>query len=116
MINGEFSAAMDDCALWLNGRGVGARFDGSYTINGGSTRIGDCNFRNNSANWDDGFKAQTQAFLERQMQAFEQQTFGYVFWNFKTETATAWSLFDLDRLGLVPQPLNNYKYGNVICT
>ncbi|KAF8825147.1 hypothetical protein HHX47_DHR7000093 [Lentinula edodes] len=34
-IEGEWSTAPTDCALWLNGRGVGARWDNSY--NGGAS-------------------------------------------------------------------------------
>ena len=34
---------MTDCAQWLNGRGVGARYDGTYNVNGqGSSYIGSC--------------------------------------------------------------------------
>ena len=29
-IAGEFTGAMTDCAMWVNGRGIGARYDGSY--------------------------------------------------------------------------------------
>ena len=38
-IVGEWSLAAYDCAKWLNGRGVGARYDGSYP---GSYYIGNC--------------------------------------------------------------------------
>ena len=30
-VAGEFSAALTDCAKWLNGVGIGARYDGSYS-------------------------------------------------------------------------------------
>jgi glucan 1,3-beta-glucosidase len=38
-IVGEWSLAVYDCARWLNGRGIGARYDGSYP---GSYYIGSC--------------------------------------------------------------------------
>ena len=38
-IAGEYCGAMTDCAKWLNGRNVGARYDGSYE---GSYYIGSC--------------------------------------------------------------------------
>lgn len=38
-IAGEWCGAMTDCAKWLNGRNIGARYDGSYD---GSYYIGSC--------------------------------------------------------------------------
>jgi glucan 1,3-beta-glucosidase len=40
-IVGEWTPAMTDCAKYLNGRGVGARYDGSITQ--GATFHGSCN-------------------------------------------------------------------------
>jgi len=39
-VAGEWTTATTDCALWLNGRGVGARWDGS--IGGGAPALGSC--------------------------------------------------------------------------
>lgn len=36
---GEWSLARTDCAKWLNGRGIGSRYDGSYS---GSPTVGSC--------------------------------------------------------------------------
>jgi glucan 1,3-beta-glucosidase len=36
VVVGEWSPAMTDCAKYLNGRGVGSRYDGTYP---GSTRV-----------------------------------------------------------------------------
>ena len=117
LVTGEMTAALDDCAMWLNGRGIGARYDGTYNgVEGGSTYVGDCNARNNSANWSDDFKQQTRAYLERQIDVIEQLNQGWVFWNFKTETAPAWSAFALDDLGLLPQPLTSRLYGETVCS
>lgn len=38
-IVGEWTPASTDCAKYLNGRGIGARYDGSFP---GSTRVGSC--------------------------------------------------------------------------
>jgi glucan 1,3-beta-glucosidase len=38
-ISGEWTGAITDCAKWLNGLGVGARYDGTYP---GSTAHGNC--------------------------------------------------------------------------
>ncbi len=40
-VSGEWSTSITDCAQWLNGRGIGARWDGS--IGGGGTVFGSCN-------------------------------------------------------------------------
>lgn len=39
-VTGEFTTATTDCATWLNGRGVGARWDGS--IEDGADAFGSC--------------------------------------------------------------------------
>ena len=39
VIVGEWTPAYTDCAKYLNGRGIGARYDGSYP---GSTSVGSC--------------------------------------------------------------------------
>ena len=39
-VTGEWTSATTDCAVWLNGRGVGARWDGS--IGEGTTALGSC--------------------------------------------------------------------------
>lgn len=39
VIVGEWTPAYTDCAKYLNGRGVGARYDGSYS---GSQWVGNC--------------------------------------------------------------------------
>ncbi len=39
-IMGEFSPAFTDCAVWLNGRGAGARYDG--TLGNPNSYKGDC--------------------------------------------------------------------------
>jgi glucan 1,3-beta-glucosidase len=38
-IVGEWTPAMMDCAKYLNGRGIGARYDGTFP---GSPRVGSC--------------------------------------------------------------------------
>ena len=40
LVVGEWSLATTDCAYWLNGRGVGVRYEGSYP---GSNYVGSCN-------------------------------------------------------------------------
>ncbi len=37
---GEFSNAVTDCGLWLNGVNLGTRYEGTFA--GGGARVGDC--------------------------------------------------------------------------
>lgn len=39
---GEWSLAITDCTLWLNGRGVGARWDNTYYPQPGTQALGSC--------------------------------------------------------------------------
>lgn len=39
LIVGEWSPAITDCAKYLNGRGIGARYDGTFS---GSSKVGSC--------------------------------------------------------------------------
>ena len=53
---GEWSAASTDCAKWLNGRNVGARWDGTY--DGSGNALGSCDgLTGNSSTFSDDYKA-----------------------------------------------------------
>ncbi|PBP25867.1 glucan 1,3-beta-glucosidase precursor [Diplocarpon rosae] len=110
VVVGEWSGAMTDCAPALNGYGIGARYDGTYS---GSTYVGSCADKNNIANWNETFKGDMRGYLEAQLSAFERQTQGWVFWNFKTEAAHEWDAFVLLDGGIFPQPLNKYTYESI---
>ncbi|KAF2100995.1 putative Exo-beta-1,3-glucanase [Rhizodiscina lignyota] len=107
---GEWSAAMTDCAPALNGYRIGARYDGTYP---GSTKVGSCGMYNNVKNWPQWYKDDTRGYIEAQMEAFEQRTQGWCFWNFKTEAAHEWDAFALIDAGVFPQPLTARKYGAI---
>lgn len=109
---GEWTGAMTDCAKYLNGRGVGARYDGSYP---GSSHVGSCAWQNDVNQWPQTYKDDTRGYIEAQMTAYEAKTQGWFFWNFKTEGAAEWDLFRLLDAGVFPQPLDNRKFG-AICT
>jgi glucan 1,3-beta-glucosidase len=103
---------MTDCAPALNGYDIGARYDGSFA---GSTYVGTCADKNNIANWNDTFKGDMRGYLEAQLSTFESHTQGWVFWNFKTESAHEWDAFVLLDNGLFPQPLTDRKF-SAICS
>lgn len=56
-----------------------------------------------------------RGYIEAQLEAFEQNTDGWVFWNFKTEASPEWDAFRLIDAGVFPQPLTDRQFG-AICT
>lgn len=69
LVIGEWSLAATDCALWLNGRGRGSRYDGSFT---GSPRIGTCEGKTgDGADFTDEYKAYLRKFWDTQTQVYE---------------------------------------------
>jgi glucan 1,3-beta-glucosidase len=112
VVVGEWSGAMTDCAYWLNGRGTGARYDGTLP---GSWYVGSCQGKSDIGSWEDWYKDDVRGFIEAQLQAYESQTQGWIFWNFKTEGAGEWDFLRLVDAGIFPQPLTSRKFGQ-ICT
>lgn len=52
---GEWSTAVTDCALWLNGRGVGARWDGTWFTS--NVPLGSCDgWTGSSSNFTNDYK------------------------------------------------------------
>lgn len=99
LICGEWSAAMTDCAPYLNGYGTGARYDGTYS---GSSYVGSCSQIDNIGSWSEYNKTTTTNYISAQIQAFESKAQGWIFWNFKTENAPEWDLFQLLDNGVWP--------------
>lgn len=111
-IVGEWTAAMTDCAAALNGYGIGARYDGTYP---GSTYVGSCSEINFMETWSQTFKDDTRGYIEAQMETFERNTQGWIFWTWKTEASPEWDAQRLIDGGIFPQPLTDRKFGQ-ICT
>ncbi|KAI1388124.1 glucan 1,3-beta-glucosidase precursor [Hypoxylon trugodes] len=108
-ISGEFTGAMTDCAQWLNGRGVGARYDGSFNYNGkSSSYIGSCSGKTSGtvAQFTETERSDITRFINAQMVAYEKAA-GWIFWAWKTETAPEWSFKDLANGRIIPQPLTS---------
>ncbi|CUM67992.1 uncharacterized protein PRCAT00005706001 [Priceomyces carsonii] len=105
---GEWSAALTDCTPWLNGVGLGSRYEGTkpYT----NEKIGSCSNINNWSSWDAKVRKNYRKFIEMQLYEYEKQTKGWIFWCFKSETSIEWDFLRLVDLNLMPQPLNNYTY------
>lgn len=116
-IAGEWSGAYTDCALWLNGRGVGARYDGSYDYNGQTSYyIGSCDGKSNGTveALSSADKSNIGHFVEAQMDAFEEAA-GWIFWTWKTEGAPEWDMQALLQNGIFPNPVTNRNCKQICC-
>ncbi|KAG7195765.1 exo-1,3-beta-glucanase [Scheffersomyces spartinae] len=105
---GEFSAALTDCAFWLNGVGRGARYSGDYD---GVGYIGSCDTFTSYDVWTDCQKENARRYVEAQFDAWE-QTGGWFFWCWKTEGAIDWDFQRLSYHGVIPSPLTDRQYPN----
>ncbi|KAM6499799.1 glycoside hydrolase family 5 protein [Amanita muscaria] len=86
---GEWTPAMTDCAKYLNGRNIGARYDGTYP---NSTRIGSCTGLTGSAStFSSSFKSFLRQMWEAQVVAYEEGGEGWFMWTWKTESTDEWS-------------------------
>ncbi|THH03835.1 hypothetical protein EW145_g5968 [Phellinidium pouzarii] len=101
-IVGEWAPAITDCAKYLNGRGVGARYDGSYP---GSTAVGNCAGMSRSAStFSSSYKTFLRRFWEAQTIAYEAGQ-GWIQWTWKTEAGAGeeWSYQVGLAYGWIPQ-------------
>lgn len=65
VIIGEWTTASTDCAKYLNGRGIGARYDGSKS---GSSYIGSCSPKTgNKSGFSSNYKVRAYPFLRRHL-------------------------------------------------
>jgi len=67
---GEFSNAINDCGLFVNG-GLGSRYDGTFTTGGPYTKVGDCGQWNDYKSWDQTMKDSTKQFALASMDALQ---------------------------------------------
>lgn len=105
---GEWSGATTDCAKYLNGKGIGARYDGTKAD---SNKIGDCGVKaaGNVADLAPNEKEDIRRFIEAELDAWEMKD-GWIFWTWKNEGAPEWNMEQLLAEGLFPQPLDDRMY------
>lgn len=101
IVVGEWTSALTDCATWLNGYKIGARYDGTFPD---SHRVGSCDDKRQIPNWTNQYRDDLRSFLSAQISAYETQTQGWIYWNFKTEGAHDWDAFALLDAGIFPKP------------
>lgn len=111
---GEWSAAITDCAWWLNGIDIGSRFDGTFyhPTNYSLTdpRIGNCTSQFPLSEWTPQYRVHVRQFIEAQLATYSAKTSGWIFWNWKTESAIEWDYLKLKEADLFPSPFDNYTY------
>ncbi|KZT73339.1 glycoside hydrolase family 5 protein [Daedalea quercina L-15889] len=111
LIVGEWSPSPTDCATYLNGRGIGARYDGTYP---GSTYVGSCDGLTGSAStFSDSYKTFLRQFWESQTIAFESGAQGWIQWAWKTESADEWSYQAGLANGWIPQNPTSLAYPDI---
>ncbi|KAJ5106515.1 CAZyme family GH5 [Penicillium angulare] len=105
---GEWTGAMTDCAKYLNGKGIGARYDGSYQ---GSQAIGICDGKFTGT--VDGLPQQDRdnlrQFIEAQLDAYEKGA-GWLYWTWKTEGAPEWDMQMQIAGGVFPNPVTSRQF------
>lgn len=108
-VAGEWTGAMTDCAKWLNGLGVGARYDGSFDYKGQTSYyIGSCDGLSTGTvqGLDPNYRASIGRFIEAQMDGYEKAG-GWIFWTWKTEGAPEWDMEALFDNGVIASPVTN---------
>ncbi|KAJ5179509.1 Glycoside hydrolase superfamily [Penicillium capsulatum] len=105
---GEWSGAMTDCAKYLNGKGIGARYDGTM---GGNNAIGSCKGKSAGSvkALPQGEQDNTRKFIEAQLDAYEKGT-GWLYWTWTTEGAPEWDMKQQLAAGVFPNPVTERKF------
>ncbi|KAM0787134.1 hypothetical protein ACM66B_006385 [Microbotryomycetes sp. NB124-2] len=84
-ITGEWSIATNDCGMFLNGVGVGTRYEGTYPTPElsempGVAPVGACDEWSDHTTWSDERKAELLALAKAHMDAFQ----NWFYWTWKT--------------------------------
>jgi len=101
---------MTDCARYLNGRGIGARYDGSYS---GSPRIGSCEgLTGSGASFSESYKTFLRQSWESQVISYEKAS-GWIMWTWRAESSDEWSYQAGLKYGWIPSNPTSLKYGDI---
>ncbi|KXN85497.1 putative glucan 1,3-beta-glucosidase D [Leucoagaricus sp. SymC.cos] len=94
---GEFSNAVTDCGLWLNGVNLGTRYEGTYQ--GNWPRVGDCTPWTDWTQYNSQTKSDIKNFALSSMDALQ----NYFFWT--------WKIGNSSVTGKVESPAWSYRLG-----
>lgn len=109
-IIGEWSPASTDCTQWLNGRGRGARWDGTFQNH---PRLGSCQGKSgNASTFSTAYKTFLRQFWEAQIITYEKGA-GWIQWTWKAERADDWSYQAGLANGWIPRNPTNLLYPNI---
>ncbi|KAF8514765.1 glycoside hydrolase family 5 protein [Gautieria morchelliformis] len=107
---GEWTTASTDCAKYLNGRGVGARYDGTFS---GSPFVGSCTgLTGNRNTFSASYKTFMRQYYEAQINSYEKAQ-GWIFWTWKAENADDWTYQAGLAGGWIPQDPTNRQFPNI---
>ncbi|KAI0719308.1 glycoside hydrolase [Cerioporus squamosus] len=110
-VSGEWSNAITDCAKWLNGRGVGARWDGTWQD--GQPTFGSCDgYTGDSSSFSDDYKTFLRKYFESQV-AIGEAVQGWIFWTWKAENADDWSYQKGLEGGWIPKDPTDRLYPDI---
>ncbi|EPQ27082.1 uncharacterized protein PFL1_05366 [Pseudozyma flocculosa PF-1] len=100
-MGGETSLAVNDCGLFVNGVGDGARYDGSYRgpSPGNFPRVGSCRVWDDWENYSDEMKTGLRRFALNAMDSLH----NFFFWT--------WRIGDSLRTGKPTSPMWSYQLG-----
>ncbi|KAI9493932.1 glycoside hydrolase superfamily [Zychaea mexicana] len=110
---GEFSVATNDCGKYLNGIGLGTRYENTFPGESEMKQLScptcTCEKVEDWKNWDQGYRTFLNSFMEYQMDSFETSSVGWFFWTYKTENHTNphWDYLLGWEKGWAPQDVNN---------
>lgn len=110
VIVGEWTPAPTDCTRYLNGLGVGARYDASYP---GAPYTGSCaGLTGDAATFSDEYKAFLRRYWEAQVVAYERGA-GWIQWTWKAESSDDWSYQAGLKHGWIPQDPTQLMYPDI---
>ncbi|KAG2218194.1 hypothetical protein INT45_006829 [Circinella minor] len=113
---GEFSIATNDCGKYLNGVGLGTRYENTLHKESSAKQLQcptcTCENVENWKKWDKNYRHFLQSFLEHQIDSFETSSIGWFFWTYKTENHANphWDYSLGWEQGWAPKDVNNITY------
>jgi len=91
LVVGEWTPTVNDCAKYLNGRGVGSRYEGTYP-GFELSPVGTCKgLTGNAKRFSNAYKTFLGKMWEAQAMTYEKYASGWIQWTWKTENADEWS-------------------------
>ncbi|KAF4612219.1 hypothetical protein D9613_004238 [Agrocybe pediades] len=107
---GEWTPAATDCAKYLNGRGIGSRYDGTFP---GSQKIGSCEgITGKASTFSEEYKEFLRKYWEAQVITYEKAG-GWIQWTWKAEIADEWTYQAGLENGWIPQDPTDLKYRGI---